>query len=376
MGNMRLPTTGEGKAIDEGKAREIIEYAYEQGVNYFDTAFRYHSGESEKFVGKVLSQYKRDSFYLATKMPGHMMNYKDGKLGFQGYLAGEQVRSPADIFEEQLERCRVDYFDFYLLHNLAETSYDFYTNEEAGVVSYLLDQKKKGRIRHLGFSCHGSAETIEKFLNWKNCFEFAQIQLNYLDWTLQNAKGKYEVLTEHNIPVIVMEPCRGGKLANFDEKTNGILKQKRPDDSIASWAVRFAASLPNVQVVLSGMSTLEQLQDNLKTFSSPAPMTQAENELVQQVVTSLMNQIPCTACRYCCEECPQKLDIPRLISLFNEVSFEVAPGLDTRLAALKSEELPSNCIACGACKQICPQGIDIPAIMKKLEAAIAARKGK
>jgi predicted aldo/keto reductase-like oxidoreductase len=171
MGNMRLPTIGERGPIDEEKAREIIEYAYEHGVNYFDTAYRYHGGESETFVGKVLNQYPRESWHLATKMPGHMMHYSDGRLEFMGYLSGLTITSPADIFEEQLEKCGVDYFDFYLLHNLCETAYDFYTNEELGVVEYLLAQKEAGRIRHLGLSAHARAETIDDFLNWRDCSE-------------------------------------------------------------------------------------------------------------------------------------------------------------------------------------------------------------
>ncbi|MBN1933732.1 MAG: aldo/keto reductase, partial [Anaerolineae bacterium] len=194
MGNMRLPTVGERGPIDEAKARAMIEYAYAHGVNYFDTAYMYHGGESERFVGQVLHQYPRASWHLASKMPGHMMRYSNGKLELVGYLSGLKLASPADIFEAQLEKCGVDYFDLYLLHNLCETAYDFYTDEDLGVVEYLLAQKKAGRIRHLGFSAHARAETIDKFLNWKDCFEFVQIQLNYLDWTLQDAKRKYEVI--------------------------------------------------------------------------------------------------------------------------------------------------------------------------------------
>lgn len=370
MGNMRLPTSGERGPIDEEKAREIIEYAYENGINYFDTAYRYHNGESEIFVGKVLNQYPRESWYLASKMPGHMMHYNNGKLEFAGYLSGLQKTSPADIFEEQLEKCGVDYFDFYLLHNLCETSYDFYTDEDLGVVEYLLEQKKAGRIRHLGFSAHGRAETIEKFLNWKDCFEFAQIQLNYMDWTLQDAGKKYEVLTNHGIPVIVMEPCRGGRLASLNEEANNMLKKARPNDSIASWAFRFLQSLPNVQIVLSGMTTMEQLKENIGIFSKFDPATEDENKLLQQAVSTMVNLVPCTACRYCCEGCPQGLDIPKLISMYNESTFDNPWILRFTLDAMKESELPSACLSCGACKQLCPQGIDIPGIMKKFDVAV------
>jgi len=379
MGNMRLPTEGERGPIDEVKARELIEYAYGQGINYFDTAYRYHGGKSETFVSSVLRQYPRDSWYLATKMPGHMMQYKNGRIEGIGYLANETITSLDQIFEDQLKRCGVDYFDFYLLHNVCETAYDFYTNEELGVVDYLLAQKKAGRIRHFGFSAHGRPETIEKFLAWSDsrfpggCLEIAQIQLNYLDWTLQDARGKYEILTKRGIPVVAMEPCRGGKLASFDEKVNALFKAARPDDSIASWAFRYLKSLPNVQVTLSGMSSLEQLKDNLRNFSEPSSLTDEENAILQKVVASLVDLIPCTACRYCSEECPQKLDIPKLISIYNEAKngdASVWGLLNFTLGAMTEAELPSSCSVCGNCRQVCPQGIDVPDLMRKLAEAI------
>ncbi len=371
MGNMRLPTIGERGPIDEDRAREIIEYAYEHGINYFDTAYGYHGGESERFVGKVLNQYPRESWHLATKMPGHMMRYSNGRLESVGYMAGHTVASPADIFEDQLEKCAVDYFDFYLLHNLCETAYDFYADEELGVVEYLLAQKEAGRIRHLGFSAHARAETIDEFLNWRDCFEFVQIQLNYLDWTLQDAKRKYEVITNHGIPVIVMEPCRGGRLAALNEKADAMLKTARPNDSIASWAFRYLQSLPNVQVVLSGMSTMEQIVENVLLFSEPDPTTAEEMELLQQVVATMVNLVPCTACRYCCDACPQGLDIPKLISMYNEARFENPFILNFTLGAMTEVELPSACLACGDCRELCPQDIDIPDIMDRFVQVIA-----
>lgn len=365
LGNMRLPTTEERGPIDDKKARALIETAYEHGVNYFDTAYRYHNGESEPFVGKVLNQYPRDSWYLATKMPGHMMRYNNGKIEPVGYLSGSAIASVSEIFEDQLERCAVGYFDFYLLHNLCETSFDFYTDEELRVVDYLLDQKKAGRIRHLGFSAHGRAETIEKFLNMYDCFEFAQIQLNYLDWTLQDAGRKYEVLTKYGIPVIVMEPCRGGRLADLGERANTMLKEQRPNDSIASWAFRFLQSLKNVQVVLSGMTTIEQLTENIETFSRHDPVTDAEKALLSKAASELLDAVPCTACRYCTEDCPKKLDIPKLISMYNESRFENPFTLNFTLGAMKGEELPGACAGCGACARLCPQGINIPDVMKR-----------
>jgi len=373
MGNMRLPTVGERGPIDEEKARKVIEYAYEHGVDYFDTAYGYHGGESERFVGKVLNQYPRESWHLATKVPGHMMRFSTGRLEFSGYMTGHTVASPAALFEEQLEKCGVGYFDFYLLHNLCETSYDFYTDEDLGVVEYLLVQKKAGRIHHLGFSAHGRAETIDKFLSWKDCFEFVQIQLNYLDWTLQDAKRKYEVITDHGIPVIVMEPCRGGRLASLNEKADAMLKKARPNDSIASWAFRFLQSLPNAQVVLSGMTTMEQVVENVKLFSDPDPTTEEEKELLQQAIATMVSLVPCTGCRYCCDACPQGLDIPKLISMYNDASFENPFTLNFTLGAMTEEELPSACLACGACGELCPQDIDIPDIMEKFAETLANR---
>lgn len=371
MGNMRLPTAGEHGPIDEKKARELIEYAYEHGVNYFDTAYRYHNGESEPVVGRVLNQYPRGTWHLATKMPGHMMQYRNGKLEFSGYLSGSRIASPADIFEDQLERCRVDYFDFYLLHNLCETAYGFYTDEDLGVVEYLLEQKRAGRIRHLGFSAHGRADTIESFLNWKDCFEFVQIQLNYLDWTLQDAGRKYEIITNRGIPVVVMEPVRGGRLSSLNTEANIMLKNARPNDSIASWAFRFLQSLPNVQVVLSGMTTMEQLKENIETFSKHDPTNDAEKELLRQAVATMVNMVPCTGCRYCCEGCPRGLDIPKLISMYNEIKFDNPFILRFTVDAMKEAELPSACLACGACTRLCPQCIDIPFVMKGFASAIA-----
>ncbi|GHV69581.1 oxidoreductase [Spirochaetia bacterium] len=380
MGAMRLPKTGEGEKIDERQAREIIEYAYSNGVNYFDTAYRYHAGESETFIGKALKDKKRDSFYLATKFPGHMMEKtEDGKLKFTGLLAGHPpAASVSDIFDQQLEKCGVDYFDFYLLHNVCETAWDFYTDEEIGCIRYLLEQKRKGRIRHLGFSAHARAETIEKFLDKYDCFEFVQIQLNYLDWTLQNAGKKYEIVTKHGLPVVVMEPCRGGKLASINENLNALLKEKRPDASIASWAFRFLQSLPGVQVVLSGMTTLEQLKDNIKTFSENDPTDEAEKELLFTIAGKLADTVPCTACRYCCEDCPQSLDIPKLISLYNEHTYGKTANLPFTtlpftMGAMKPEELPSACIACGSCAKVCPQNIDIPAVLGKFAEALKSK---
>lgn len=375
LGNMRLPTKndGHGPVIDEERAAELIEYAYEHGVNYFDTAYGYHNGRSEIIVGKVLGKYPRDSWYLATKFPGHMMKYTDGGFEFMGYMVGSTITDISEIFEEQLKKCGVEYFDFYLLHNLCETAFDFYTNEELGVVRYLLEQKAKGRIKHLGFSAHGRADTIEKFLNiYPDIFEFGQIQLNYLDWILQDAGRKYEVLTRYNIPVITMESCRGGSLVHLPENAAQLLKQARLDDSIVSWAFRYLQSLPNVQVVLSGMSDMDQLKENIAVFDTVDPLTEDERAILDKVTATMTSLVPCTACRYCCDNCPSDLDIPKLISMYNEMSNNEATGikfstLSFTLGAMKDCERPGACVACGACSAVCPQGINIPDVMSKFD---------
>ena len=237
MGNMRLPVN-QGR-IDRKKAQEIIDYAMEQGINYYDTAYVYHSGESEPFLGEALSKYPRDSYYLATKF------YVMAKPDIE------------QVFEEQLCKLRTDYIDFYLIHCVNEETIGAYTAKNRHYMEFLLEQKAKGRIRHIGFSSHGKPETLEKFLNWSDAFEFVQIQLNYLDWTMQNAKRQYEIITEHGLPVWVMEPVRGGRLASLGERYDAMLKQARPDWSVPAWAFHWLMGLSGVTMILSGMTTME-----------------------------------------------------------------------------------------------------------------------
>ncbi len=365
MGNIRLPTTEERGPIDREKAREIIEYAYEHGINFFDTAFRYHNGESESFVGEVLSQYPRESFMLVSKFPGHMMNFSDHKLGFQGYLSNFHCDKLSDVFEEQLKKCRVDYFDFYLLHNVCESSFDFYMNDELDVVGYLEEQKKLGKIKHLAFSAHGRADTIDKFLTkYPGVFEYCQLQLNYLDWTLQDAKAKYEVCEKHGIPVVVMEPVRGGRLINLPENAEKALKAAEPEWTNAQWCFKFVQSLPNVAVCLSGMSTLEQLKENLATFETRASFEEKHYDAVKSVVDVMLNLVPCTGCSYCTEGCPMEINIPKLISFYNE-SKNGGAMLNFNMNRNNPGEDPAACIACGACMSVCPQGIKIPEILSE-----------
>lgn len=355
FGTMRLPQNADG-TIDEAQVREMVDYAMDHGVNYFDTAYPYHGGESERVIGRVLSNYARDQYYLATKYPGHQIS---------------SSYDPAAIFEEQLEKCGVDYFDFYLLHNVYENSINTYLDPKWGIVYYFKEQKRLGRIKHLGFSSHGRLENLQAFLDVCGAdMEFCQIQLNYLDWTLQDAQAKYELLTERGIPVWVMEPVRGGRLAKLEDAQEARLKDARPAESIAAWAFRFLQNLPNVKMVLSGMSDMAQMVDNVATFSEPNPLSTAETELLLDIAEGMKDSIPCTACRYCCDGCPMELDIPMLLATYNEIRFSPAINVAMRMEALPEDKQPWACIGCGACSSICPQGIDIPGHLKDFGEAL------
>ncbi|HJB29574.1 MAG TPA: aldo/keto reductase [Candidatus Blautia faecavium] len=351
FGTMRLPVVGnQGDIpIDEEKTAEMVAYALEQGVNYFDTAYGYHAGESEKVIGKVLSKYPRNSYYLATKFPGYDLSNMD------------KVES---IFEEQLKKCGVDYFDFYLFHNVYEKNIDYYLDEKYGILDYLLKQKEAGRIKHLGFSVHGRYDTLKRFLEaYGKHMEFCQIQLNYLDWKLQDAKAKVELLNEWKIPIWVMEPLRGGSLANLSEENTGKLKALRPEEEIPAWAFRFLQSVPGVTMVLSGMSNMDQMKANIATYQEDKPLTEEEMKTLMGVTDSMLDILPCTACRYCVTHCPQELDIPTLLSMYNELRY--ANGLITHMAvdALPEEKKPNACIGCRSCEAVCPQQLKISEAM-------------
>ena len=351
FGTMRLPLNVEGK-IDEPQVEEMVRYAMEHGVNYFDTAYPYHDGESERVIGRILSKYPREQFYLADKFPGHQI--------FSDY-------TPERFFEEQLERCQVEYFDFYLLHNVYEKSIHTYKNPDWKILDYLLEQKRNGRIKHLGFSSHGSREIMKEIIDYcQGELEFCLIQLNYLDWTLQGAKEKYEMLTEMGIPVWVMEPVRGGKLAKLSFEQEAMLKERRPEESIPAWGFRFLQDLPNVHMVLSGMSVIEHMRDNVKTFEDYGTLSKEERQMLFGIAESMKDSVPCTSCQYCVAGCPKRLDIPKLISIYNELKFMPTVNASMRIEAMEAGKRPEACIACGKCSRVCPQGIDIPGIMKEL----------
>ena len=360
MGAMRLPVVdGDDSKIDEAAAFAMVDEAMARGVNYYDTAWGYHNGNSELVMGKALARHPREKFYLATKFPGYALSNM-GKV--------------EEIFEKQLEKCQVEYFDFYLFHNVCEMNIDAYLDPKYGTYDYLLAQKKNGRIRHLGFSAHGDYDVMKRFLEaYGKDMEFCQIQLNYLDWDFQDAKRKVELLNQWNIPVWVMEPLRGGKLASLAPEDEAKLKALRPDEGIPAWAFRYLQSIPSVVVTLSGMSNMEQMKDNIATFEMDKPLNETELETLHAIAQGMVKKIvlPCTACHYCTSHCPQGLDIPNLLSLYNEHCFTqggfIAP---MALSAIPADKQPSACIGCRSCEAVCPQGIKISEAMADFTAKL------
>ena len=360
MGAMRLPVVdGDDSKIDEAAAFAMVDEAMARGVNYYDTAWGYHNGNSELVMGKALARHPREKFYLATKFPGYDLSNM-GKV--------------EEIFEKQLEKCQVEYFDFYLFHNVCEMNIDAYLDPKYGTYDYLLAQKKNGRIRHLGFSAHGDYDVMKRFLEaYGKDMEFCQIQLNYLDWDFQDAKRKVELLDQWNIPVWVMEPLRGGKLASLAPEDEAKLKALRPDEGIPAWAFRYLQSIPSVVVTLSGMSNMEQMKENIATFETDKPLNETELETLHAIAQGMVKKIvlPCTACHYCTAHCPQGLDIPNLLSLYNEHCFTqggfIAP---MALSAIPADKQPSACIGCRSCEAVCPQGIKISEAMADFTAKL------
>ncbi len=351
FGAMRLPLDKDGK-VDRAATVDMVDYALEKGINYFDTAWPYHGGTSELILGEALSRHPRESYFLATKYPGHqdLPEYR-----------------PELIFEQQLTKCRTEYFDFYLLHNVIERSVNTYTDPKWGIVDYFLEQKRLGRIKHLGFSTHARPETLRRFLEYcGDKIDFCQIQLNYLDWSLQKAEEKCRILKEFNIPIWVMEPLRGGRLANLKDDEQRILNENCPGLSPVELAFRWVRSIPEVTVILSGMSDMKQLQENIHMFEADRPLEPKELLALELVAQQMKNAVPCTACRYCCDGCPMGLNIPLLISMYNEARFNPkgAMPVSMQLDALGEESGPAACIGCGACAAACPQSIDIPAVMQ------------
>ena len=333
LGAMRLPVLeGKDAQIDEPAAQEMVDYAMKHGVNYYDTAWGYHSGQSELALGRALARCPRESFYLATKFPGYDLN---------------NMGRVEEIFEAQLKKCQVDYFDFYLFHNVCEMNIDAYLDPQYGIDAYLTAQKANGRIRHLGFSAHGSVPVMRRFLEaYGDHIEFCQLQINYLDWTFQDARAKVELLKEYNIPVWVMEPLRGGRLAKLGESHTRRLNALRPDEATPAWAFRFLQTIPEVTMILSGMSNMAQLQDNVHTFETEKPLTEGELSELMEIADEILGRkaLPCTACRYCTDHCPQGLDIPGLIGLYNEHNFTEGGFIAPMALAACPEEKKPRCL--------------------------------
>ncbi len=342
LGCMRLPVVdGKDDQIDQEQVEEMVAYARARGINYFDTAWGYHGGNSEIAIGKALSAYPRDSFYLATKFPG---------------FAPENMARVREIFEKQLEKCQVDYFDFYLFHNVSERNVEGYLDPQYGIFDYLMEQKKAGRIRHLGFSTHGSRATIRRFLEaYGKDLDFVQIQLNYLDWTLQNAKAKVELIRAYGLPVWVMEPVRGGRLAKLPEEDMAALNALRPGATAPEWAFRFLQSVEGVGMILSGMSNMDQLRENIATFQTEKPLNARERAALDAIAREMIqvNKVPCTGCSYCTARCPQGLPIPQIFKSRNE-NTPAPEGVG-----------PQDCLACHSCEIVCPQGISIAELMAR-----------
>ncbi len=358
MGCMRLPHKEQYADVDQVAVQQMVAFAMAQGVNYYDTAWGYHDGNSETAIGEALAAYPRENFYLATKFPGYDLS---------------NMSHVKEIFEEQLRRCRVESFDFYLFHNVCEMNIDAYLNPAYGIFDYLMEQKKNGRIRHLGFSAHGNLDTIQRFLDaYGDLMEFCQIQLNWLDWDFQNARAKVELLNKRSLPIWVMEPLRGGSLCRLAPEHEARLREMHPDWTPTEWAFRFLQSIPGVVVTLSGMSNFEQMTQNVGFFEEKKPLTDAEIAALQAISKEMTGKhtLPCTGCRYCTTHCPQKLNIPWLIELYNEHVYSGGFIAPMALSALDDSQKPSACLGCRSCEKVCPQKIKISEMMADFAARL------
>ena len=347
MGNMRLPVLPEeGHPIDYAKAQEIIDYAMANGINYYDTAYVYHGGESEKFLGKAMKKYPRESYKLATKF---------------NYGANPDYKA---VLKEQLERLDTDYIDFYLLHGvgIGDNWKDY---RDCGCIDYFMEMKEKGVIKHLGFSFHGTTDCLKEVVNYHK-WDFCQLQMNYYDWLYADTKEEYDIVTEAGLPIIVMESLRGGRLAALTPETEDMLKAAHPDWSVPGWALRWLGNKPGVLVMLSGMSALEQIVDNVNTCAEDISFTAEDENTLFDVCKAFRSNVlvPCTGCRYCTDDCPMQINIPEVLKVYNDFK----DGAWTFMGLMKSgtKGMPMDCIGCGVCTSHCPQNIDVPEFMKAI----------
>lgn len=356
FGCMRFPRNDDG-SINEELAEEMIETAYKSGVNYFDTAYSYHNGESERFTGRVLDKFDRSTYYLATKLPCWLVHSRE---------------DAERIFNEQLNKLNKDYVDFYLLHSLNKGQFDRMVS--LGVPDVIDKLRKEGRIRYFGFSFHDSFDAFKYILEYRD-WDFCQIQLNYMDTEIQAGIRGYELTEKLNVPLVIMEPVKGGSLARLPENVEKLLKESDPDKSMASWALRWVASLPNVKVVLSGMSDMDQVKDNLTTFNNFRVLSDKEKQTVNDVVQAMRSRVKngCTGCAYCMP-CPAGVDIPQNFKLWNDYGIYSNPG-STKWHwenQISDASKAKNCVECGNCEEVCPQNLSIREDLKTLQAELDA----
>lgn len=353
LGCMRLPMRD--SKIDMVELDKMVEYAMSHGANYFDTAYMYVEGKSENAIGEILKQYPRESFFLADKCPAYLVNSKE---------------DVARLFNEQLKKCHVDYFDNYMVHNINKDSIHNYRDND--MYGEILKLKKEGRVKNLGFSFHGDPDMLREVIH-EHKWDFCQLQLNYLDWEVINAKELYEIADEAKVPIIVMEPLRGGGLCNLPDKAAAKLKERCPDETQASFGLRWVTSKPRVFTILSGMSNFQQMKENIDTFSNFKEFTQEELQTAAEVAKIIQSQgaINCTACRYCMEVCPRGINIPAIFGLYNVYKTNNNGFMfGVNYNALKDNEKADKCINCHLCSKNCPQGLDIPALLKKVESTV------
>ncbi len=352
-GNMRLPIQGDDvAAIDEKKAKKLIDIAYDNGVNYFDSAWGYHGGNSEAFVGRAMADKRREDYFLATKLPVWLLEKREDAEMF---------------FKKQMENLQTEYIDFYLFHNLRTKHMPFF--DDLDLYPIMDGLRKKGYIRNLGFSFHDTPELLSKLVDGYS-WDFVQIQYNYFDTDFTRASEQYQILRDRNIPIIVMEPVRGGRLADLGKQSNEILKNINPTASIASWAMRWLLDKEGILTVLSGMTTEQQLQDNLTTFSMGKPLTDAENKALGKAceIFKQLNVVPCTSCLYCMP-CPKGVNIPKMFSLHNKCAYDsTLYNLQMYYKDIDEKESGAMCIGCKVCEKACPQELPISYWMRKIEA--------
>jgi len=350
FGCMRFPT--KDNKIDFEPSKEMIHHAMSNGLNYFDTAYPYHDGESENFLGKVLTDFPRESYFLANKLPIWKIENEDDAEKY---------------FNEQLKKCQTEYFDFYLLHAMGTERVEIM--EKFNLYDFIKKKKDEGKIKYMGFSFHDKNDVLEKLVSDYK-WDFVQLQINYWDYSEDDAKEAYEIVAKKDIPCFVMEPVRGGFLSSFSPQVEKYMKDYSPDKSVASWAIRWVESLPNVAIVLSGMSNMEQLKDNIETVSNFKPINDDELKVLDTVIEELrkIKPVPCTGCRYCMD-CSFGVNIPEIFEIYN--NYKKTENKDLAYKAyfgfLSEKARASNCTKCGECVTKCPQHINIPEELEIIE---------